>query len=336
MEDMNKIVAAIGPRGIAWLGTEDVVLMTRGSAEGGFAFGGFRWPIESGVGVQPEKWVPDAKCGNGLHGFLWGEGNGRLAQWGADSVWHLLAARADDVIELGGGKVKAGACWVVAVGSREEVLAVAAKLMPGRVLVGGTSTSGDGGTSTSGDGGTSTSGDGGTSTSGDEGTSTSGDGGTSTSGDGGTSTSGDGGTSTSGDEGTSTSGYRGTSTSGDRGTSTSGYGGTSTSGDEGTSTSGYGGTSTSGDRGTSTSGYGGTSTSGYGGLATAGRRARGAAVAIHYWENGKRRVVAGDERHGVHPGAWYVARNGVLDVEDRYQAAHGVREQGWMRARGLA
>jgi hypothetical protein len=202
--------------------------------------GGFQWPKLGGVSAP--DWKKSAHCGNGLHGLLWGEGGIGYLSTEADAVWMVCAVWIEDVVDIGGDKIKAPRAWVVFCGARDKAVAELQRLGAAKPCF-GTSTSGDGGTSTSGDGGTSTSGYGGTSTSGYGGTSTSGDGGTSTSGHGGTSTSGHGGTSTSGDGGTSTSGARGTSTSGYGGTSTSGARGTSTSGARGTSTSGHGGTS---------------------------------------------------------------------------------------------
>ena len=216
------------------------VLVLRTCNEKLQSYGGFQWPAKGPV--KAPDWMPTTDCGNGLHGFLWGEGEGQLADWTETAKWLVVRVVAADVIDLG-GKVKFPRGEVVFCGERTAATAyIAAHGAVGKSIVGGTSTSGYRGTSTSGYRGTSTSGDGGTSTSGDGGTSTSGYRGTSTSGYGGTSTSGDGGTSTSGDRGTSTSGDRGTSTSGYRGTSTSGYRGTSTSGVGGTSTSGEGGT----------------------------------------------------------------------------------------------
>lgn len=63
------------------------------------AHGGFVWPKEGEV-CAPD-WRPDARCGNGLHGLLWGEGDGSLLNWSADAVhipnihlparfWHKL------------------------------------------------------------------------------------------------------------------------------------------------------------------------------------------------------------------------------------------------------
>ena len=205
---------------------EKRVLVLRTCAANMESYNGFKWPQKGAV--ECHDWLPTAKCGNGLHGFLWGEGNGGLADWAADAKWLVVSVLEKEIVVID-RKVKFPRGNVVFCGGRKEATDyIAARLPPGRTpaIVGHFAVSGDRGTSNSGVGGTSTSGHGGTSTSGDYGTST------------------------SGDCGTSTSGYRGTSTSGDCGTSTSGDRGTSTSGDYGTSSSGDGGTSTSGEYGT--------------------------------------------------------------------------------------
>jgi hypothetical protein len=194
------------------------------------SYEGFQWPSE-GI-VEAPDWDPDPHCGHGLHGFLRGEGDGRLADWDADAKWLVLEVDADTIVDLQ-GKVKFPRADVVHVGDRLSATSYLQEQGLKGEIIGATSTSGDLGTSVSGDRGTSTSGYRGTSTSGHGGTSTSGDYGTSTSGDYGTSTSGYGGTSTSGHGGTSTSGDYGTSTSGDYGTSTSGYGGKARAGQGG-------------------------------------------------------------------------------------------------------
>ena len=187
------------------------------------AYNNFQWK-ESGI-VTCEDWNPEPECGNGLHGFLWGEGNGYLANWDKDAKWLVLEVEKDSIVKLD-GKVKFPSCEVIFCGTRKDATDfIISKGAKGNVI-GAYVISGDNGTSTSGYKGTSTSGFNGTSTCGDRGTST------------------------SGDFGTSTSGFKGTSTSGHYGTSTSGDVGTSTSGDKGTSTSGHYGTSTSGDKGT--------------------------------------------------------------------------------------
>ena len=185
---------------------------------------GFQWP--SSGPVEAPDWDGGQKvCGGKLHGFLWGEGDGRMANWSSNARWLVVAVPASEIIDLG-GKVGYRRGEVVFCGDRlaatDYLIAHGAS---GKAVIGATVSSGDRGTSTSGDHGISTSGYRGTSTSGDRGISTSGDYGTSTSGDYGTSTSGLHGTSTSGLHGTSTSGNRGISTSGDYGTAISGSGG---------------------------------------------------------------------------------------------------------------
>jgi hypothetical protein len=296
----------------------DDVYVLKVVGQNGEAHRGFVWPLTVGATVTAPDWQPHRECGNGLHGWLWGEGDvSASGDRHADpaSKWLVLRVAKASIVELD-RKVKFPSCVVEFVGLREAAVSRMAELAgAGRQIVYGTSTSGHHGTSTSGDGGTSTSGDGGTSTSGYGGTSTSGDGGTSTSGDGGTSTSGYGGTSTSGDGGTSTSGDGGTSTSGHHGTSTSGHHGTSTSGECGTSTSGHHGTSTSGHHGTSTSGDGGTSTSGHHGTSTSGECG---ILVIRWWdeeaEPARYRLAVGYVGEGgIRPNAKYkVVGRGVI------------------------
>ena len=153
---------------------------------------GFKWPTSGPV--EAPDWKPTVACGNGLHGWLWGEGDGSLGNWAGDAKWLVVEVAESDIIDLA-GKAKFPRGVVVHCGDRLSATEFVRQHGGiGRAIIGGTSTSGYRGTSTSGDYGTSTSGNYGTSTSGD------------------------GGTSTSGDGGTSTSGYYGTSTSGDRGT----------------------------------------------------------------------------------------------------------------------
>jgi len=194
----------------------DTVLVLRTCRADMTSRNGFVWP-NSGP-VKCDDWDATPQCGGGLHGLLWGEGDGTQLNWMRNTRWIVVRVPADSIIPISSGKVKFPAGEVVHCGTRASATEyLMAHGGAGRAIAGGTSTSGNYGTSTSGDSGTSTSGDYGTSTSGYRGTSTSGDSGTSTSGDSGTSTSGDYGTSTSGDSGTSTSGNYGTAMSGDGG-----------------------------------------------------------------------------------------------------------------------
>ena len=233
------------------------------------SYGGFQWP-RSGPVAAPD-WNPAPECGNGLHGFLRGEGNGALADWSSYAVW--LVAEVETFVDLG-GKVKFPNAEVIFVGTRLEATALVKARYPDAAVIGANVAVGEGrvavvgnyGTATAGDGGTATAGKGGTATAGYSGTATAGDGGTATAGDGGTATAGKGGTATAGDYGTATAGNYGTATAGEGGTATVGYRGTATAGNYGTATAGNYGTATAGKGGTATAGYRGTATAGEGGM----------------------------------------------------------------------
>jgi hypothetical protein len=159
--------------------------------------GDFIWPREGRV--EAPDWKPTEECGNGLHGFLWGEGDGYLADWSADAVW--IVAKISEWLDLD-GKVKFPNAEVVFCGDRLAATARIAELGARGAIVGGTATAGYGGTATAGDGGTATAGYRGTATAGYRGTATAGDDGTATAGNYGTATAGDGGTATAGYGGT--------------------------------------------------------------------------------------------------------------------------------------
>ena len=179
------------------------------------SYDGFEWPALGPVecpDADPlyplRHWDPTPECGNGLHGFLRGCGDGGLASWGEDAVWMVVEVLASDVVCLD-GKVKVPRGRVLHAGKREDALALMRNL--GHLddgHIGGTATAGDWGTATAGDWGTATA---------------------------------------AGDGGTATAGYRGTATAGDGGTATAGYRGTATAGDWGTATAGNRGTATAGD-----------------------------------------------------------------------------------------
>jgi hypothetical protein len=244
-------------------------LMLRTCNADGTSYGGFQWP-KSGP-VKCPDWKKRAECGNGLHGLLWGEGNGSLLNWSEGAAWLVVRIKESDAVQIG-DKIKVPSGVVEFFGKADDAVALIQKYAPaGKAIVRGTATAGDGGTATAGDGGTATAGDGGTATAGD----------------GGTATAGVRGTATAGDGGTATAGVRGTATAGVRGTATAGDGGTATAGDGGTATAGDGGTATAGVRGTATAGVGG-------------------CIAILYWNGEKcRRAVFEVGENGVEPNQPY-------------------------------
>jgi hypothetical protein len=159
---------------------------------------GFQWPA-SGRVAAPD-WDPEPKCGNGLHGFLRGEGDASLAPSDDSARWLVVRVRESECVDLI-GKVKFPKGDVVFCGARSDAVAFIQKKHPRAACIYGTATAGNGGTATAGNGGTATAGGYGTATAGDYGTATAGNGGTATAGDYGTAT--------AGDYGTATAGYKG-------------------------------------------------------------------------------------------------------------------------------
>jgi len=143
------------------------VLVLRTCAADMSAHGGFIWP-KSGPISAPD-WKPTKECGAGLHGLLWGEGNGDVLSWAVDAAWLVVEVEKDKIIDLD-GKVKFPSCVVVHCGNQKSATEyLAAHGAEGRAITGGTATAGDRGTATAGDRGTATAGDGGTATAGDGG-----------------------------------------------------------------------------------------------------------------------------------------------------------------------
>jgi len=221
------------------LNLTDRVLVLRSTPANRVSKNGFVWP-ESGP-VECPDWEPTKKCGNGLHGLLWGEGNVELLCLSEDAVFQVVSVPTDSIVDLK-TKVKFPEGEVIFSGDRFEAGSLISKHAPkgarvtfGRATAGdrGMATAGYRGTATAGDRGTATAGIGGTATAGYRGTATAGDRGTATAGIGGTATAGDWGTATAGDWGTATAGIGGTATAGDWGTATAGDDGTATAGDGG-------------------------------------------------------------------------------------------------------
>jgi len=92
------------------------VLVLRTCNENLRSYQGFQWP-ESGS-VKCDDWNPKPVCGNGLHGLLWGAGNGSLLDWGKSAKW--LVVRAKKVVDIGGDKVKFARGEVIHCGDRKS------------------------------------------------------------------------------------------------------------------------------------------------------------------------------------------------------------------------
>jgi hypothetical protein len=188
------------------------------------AYQGFKYP-ESGF-VECKKWVAKNECGNGLHGWLWGEGDDSMRIGDDDRKWMVLEVEADSVIELD-GKVKFPSANIIFCGDCEGAVALVQKFAP-------PGTKCNRATVTGGDAATVTGGDAATVTGGYAATVTGGYAATVTGGNRATVTGGDAATVTGGNRATVTGGNRATVTGGDAATVTGGDAATVTGGDAAT------------------------------------------------------------------------------------------------------
>ncbi len=304
--------------------TKETVLVLRTCSADMTSYGGFRWPKRGPVSAP--DWIDNFQCGNGLHGWLWGEGDGSLGHVDVpDAKWLVVRVLASEIRHGKGhllGKCKFPRGYVVHCGDRKSATEYIMRHgASGKAVIGATATAGNdgtaiagyGGTATAGYRGTATAGHGGIAAAGDYGTATAGDGGTATAGHGGiaaaghygTATAGDDGTATAGHGGTAAAGHYGTATAGTDGTAIAGYGATATAGNDGTATAGHGGTATAGYRGTATAGPGGTAIAGQDGTATAGDKGT---ICIKYYDVQKdryRSAVAYVGEKGIKPNRKY-------------------------------
>ncbi|MFW4525086.1 hypothetical protein ACOAQM_23760 [Pseudomonas aeruginosa] len=289
--------------------SQETALVLRTCSADLTSHGGFQWPDKIGAVVEAPDWKKDNKCGHGLHGWLFGQGDHDCSSTvgDADAKWLVVEVDLSDLIALG-GKVKFPRCTIRHIGDRASATKFLIANEPraaGVEVIGATLQAGDKDLCQVGAYGTATAGDWGTATAGDEGTATAGDEGTATAGNWGTATAGYKGTATAGNWGTATAGDEGTATAGNWGTATAGDEGTATAGDEGTATAGYKGTATAGDEGTATAGYKGTATAGDEGTATAGEKGE---IRIRYWDEKAdryRTVIGYIDEDGLEPDVPY-------------------------------
>jgi hypothetical protein len=125
----------------------------------GTTHGGFVWPLTVGATVEAPE------CGNGLHGWLNGEGYIDAADICPGSIWLLVGVRTK-LLDLG-AKVRFRKGTILAVGTAQEIAAEIIRRRPGSRPHYGTHATGEGGTARGGYGSTVTGGRGCTITGGD-------------------------------------------------------------------------------------------------------------------------------------------------------------------------
>ena len=120
---------------------EGEALVLRVCDKEGKSDGGFQWP-KSGAVTAPD-WRPTAECGNGLHGWLRGEGNHGFAERHDEgNAWLVVAVDESTVIDLG-GKVKYPSGRVVYFGDQEGATDIIRLAYPDAAVIGATSTAGE-------------------------------------------------------------------------------------------------------------------------------------------------------------------------------------------------
>jgi len=139
---------------------------------------GFIWKNKH---VKAPDWSPSPTCGQGLHGWLNGQGDTTVWSHEPEDKWLILAVKKNTVVDLQ-GKVKFPTARKLFVGTRDEAATLLASLLPGVPVMYATATAGYKGTATAGYKGTATAGYKGTATAGYKGTATAGDEGTATAG----------------------------------------------------------------------------------------------------------------------------------------------------------
>ena len=80
---------------------------------------GFQWPMKVGAEVVAPDWKNNTECGNGLHGWLYGQGDyGCVSYWEDDEAKWLVLEVESDGIDLLGGNCKFPRAVVRFVGTR--------------------------------------------------------------------------------------------------------------------------------------------------------------------------------------------------------------------------
>ena len=141
----------------------------------------FQWPNTIGAEVTPYKWDPSPECGNGLHGFQYGEGDRDLADWSDSAQWIVFAG--DIIVNIDGQKVKTNKATILHIGQGETTFDrmtdchnfMRKHKMLGNRAFRSTNTGGDSSTNTGGDRSTNTGGDSSTNTGGNRSTFSTGD-----------------------------------------------------------------------------------------------------------------------------------------------------------------
>ncbi|MDQ3203921.1 MAG: hypothetical protein M3Q94_17435 [Pseudomonadota bacterium] len=81
--------------------------------------GRFQWPSDVGSFVEAPDWVKSDECGNGLHGWLFGQGDAGASSSinKANAKWLVVEVPLPSIVALG-GKVKFPSCTIRHIGDK--------------------------------------------------------------------------------------------------------------------------------------------------------------------------------------------------------------------------
>lgn len=99
--------------------SQETALVLRTCSADLTSHGGFQWPDKIGAVVEAPDWKKDNKCGHGLHGWLFGQGDHDCSSTvgDTDAKWLVVEVDLSDLIALG-GKVKFPRCTIRHIGDR--------------------------------------------------------------------------------------------------------------------------------------------------------------------------------------------------------------------------
>jgi len=80
------------------------VLVIRTCRADGTSHSGFQWPTSGPV--ECPDWDATPRCGGGLHGLLWGDGDWSLLNQSHDAIWQVVEVESEAIVKIDEQKVK--------------------------------------------------------------------------------------------------------------------------------------------------------------------------------------------------------------------------------------
>ena len=94
-------------------------MVATGKAENGSTYS-FQWPRQGPV--ECPDWDPTPRCGGGLHGLPWGNGDWSLLSTAENAVWQVVEVDTASIVDIDGKKSKFPRGNVLFSGSRVEAI----------------------------------------------------------------------------------------------------------------------------------------------------------------------------------------------------------------------